>query len=148
MRVVGIMADEKSPEIEESKDFEIHPRDLPDFSQIEPAKNKESLYIHDDHEGKQIKWIQILECPCVEACSSQSWGRADCWSLESVEKVLSYLMHHLKNSEKHKMDETEAYSLLIDKISRGELKWKCSDYDWESRQYYRMDVYRKNALKN
>lgn len=46
---------------------------------------------------------------------SRLWN---CWSLESPEKCLSYLLWHLQKSEKHNLDESAA----LDELSKADLR--------------------------
>ena len=118
--------------------FEFH--DLPALEEIVPQKNEESWFPEDDDESDRPVF-SIKKCPfteCSSECSKISWEKANCWSVESWQKVVKYCIHHGMQSSYHNLSKEDAYqqfSLCFESIELH------SDSDtFADRQSYRRSV--------
>ena len=83
-----------------------------------PEKHEENGWLdrEEDSEDRQRVWWQVAECPKKCECSKASWDRVKCWSYESSDKTLNYVMNHLMESSLHNMTEEDAASALLDVV--------------------------------
>ena len=118
---------------------------IPELDAIVVQKNEENLtVVEDDMPGKTRTVCFLFKCPfsigknaetqadtCV-SCSKQSWNRSNCWSLESPEHVIGYLLHHATTSNFHQLDLREAYDILVSKWA--DLEWTYYENTFEDRE--------------
>ena len=118
---------------------------IPELDAIVVQKNQENLIdVEDDMPGKTRTVCFLLKCPfspCSDAetqadtcasCSKKSWAQANCWSLESPEHVIGYLLHHATTSSFHQLDLREAYDILVSKWA--DLEWTYYENTFEDRE--------------
>ena len=88
------------------------------YAHVEPSKHNEKYNPGEEHEdtGEVRTYWYIPSCPLEADCSKQAFGRANCWSMESEEKCISYLKHHLLTSSKHLEDGKPMSQEVIDNI--------------------------------
>ena len=113
---------------------------IPELDAIVVQRNKEDwlLDVEDDMPGKIRTVCLLAKCPFeerpVDSCTgrhSKSWALANCWSLESPEHVIGYLLHHAINSSFHSLGLREAYDLLVSKWA--DLEWISYEDTFEDR---------------
>ena len=112
---------------------------IPELDAIVVQKNRENwLDVEDDMPGKTRTVCVLLKCPFADsrhACIAQhsrSWALANCWSLESPEHVIGYLLHHATTSSFHQLDLREAYDILVSKWA--DLEWRYYENTFEDRE--------------
>ena len=113
--------------------------EVPDLDQITLQMNTENLFVprEIDYKAMPKPCFEIRACPCAEKCDPVSWKQAKCWSLIGPYTALKYLMYHLVVSERHNMNEDEAYSIVVDHLQNKKVSWICRDYNWACREKYR-----------
>ena len=117
---------------------------IPELDAIVVQKNKESLIdVEDDMPGRTRTVCFLFKCPfsaqhygdTCDSCSRESWNRSNCWSLESPEHVIGYLLLHATTSRYHQLDLREAYDILVSKWA--DLEWGYYENTFEDRQEIR-----------
>ena len=127
---------------------------IPELDAIIVQRNKEDwlLDVEDDMPGKIRTVCLLAKCPFeerpVDSCTvrhSISWARAQCWSLESPEHVIGYLLHHAINSSFHFLGLREAYDILVSKWA--DLEWISYEDTFEDRAACRALVARNKRRR-
>ena len=143
---------------DEQKEDEARPAGFVDFpapelSDIKPQKNKENwvgaVSAEDDCPSVVCKWYVIGSCPFGDddrpgSCNHASFKNAACWSLESPNKALSYLMQHITHSQFH-VDRNlgyedlvvERYADLMEKFGQQKIHMVEQQQTFEERDNYR-----------
>ena len=109
------------------------------LAHIEASKHNEKYKAGEeaDDDGETRNYWYIPECPLSADCSKQAFGRANCWSMESEEKAISYLKHHLKTSSKHLVDGKPMSDDAIDNVV-ADVEVKVGEDTAAERQAYRV----------
>jgi hypothetical protein len=82
------------------------------------------------------------ECPLAAECSSQSWARAQTWSYEGHEAVLTLVAKHLTSSGKHNKSDEEADNIVGEAVIHEE------DETYEHREQYRKQLERQDTKRD
>ena len=106
-----------------------------------PEKHEENGWLdrEEDSEDYQRAWWQVTECPKKCECSKASWDRVKCWSYESSDKALNYVMKHLTESSLHNMTEEDAAAVLFEVVPEQYTE------TYKDRDHYRRQVDKTTA---
>jgi len=102
------------------------------------TKNGENAWVSfEDDDGEPRAFWQAEQCP-AEKCSASAWKRACCWSYQSHEQCLQYVLYHLTASSLHEsLSEDERLDTLLRTVVLE-----------KEETFQERDSYRKEVLKD
>ena len=103
---------------------------------INEEKNSEVYYVSEEddvEDNVRCSW-KCLNCPLEHQCTKNAWGRANCWSMESPDKMLCYVKWHLMHSNLHNLSGEDATVAILE---ASPITVRVLYDSWEDREQYR-----------